>query len=92
MAVKSPRWVTMSRNHRNHMEVTFPFEVDKSNAKFRQVFWTRFFFKFIYFERNRESVSGGGAEREGKRESQTGSMFSTEPNAGLDLTNCEIMT
>ena len=31
--------------------------------------------KIIYFERDRDSGSGGGAEREGKRESQAGSML-----------------
>ena len=46
---------------------------------------------FIYFERDRETQ-----EREGqrKRESQAGSFntVSTEPEAGLELTNHEIMT
>ena len=40
-------------------------------------------------------MSGGGAEREGDTESQAGSRFqtvSTEPDAGLELTNCEIVT
>ena len=52
---------------------------------------------FIYFwerERQRQSVSGGGAEREGDTESEAGSRpwtVSTEPNMGLELTNCEIM-
>lgn len=43
MAVKSPPWVTVFRNPRKPTEVTFPSEVDKSNAKSRQVFWMRFF-------------------------------------------------
>ena len=55
---------------------------------------------FIYFgEREREHMracmSGGGAEREGDTESKTGSRpqaVSTEPDAGLKLTDCEIMT
>ena len=37
----------------------------------------------------------GGAEREGDTESEVGSRLwavSTEPDAGLELTNCEIMT
>ena len=49
------------------------------------------------FERERESMSRGGAERE--RETQKpkqapGSVcaVSTEPNMGLELTNQEIMT
>ena len=33
---------------------------------------------FIYFERDRDSVSGGGAEREGERESQAGSKLSAQ--------------
>ena len=46
-------------------------------------------------ERKSVSVSEGGAEREGDTESGAGSRLravSTEPDAGLDLTNCEIMT
>lgn len=41
LAVKSPPWVPMFRNHRNQVEVTFPSEVSKSNAKSRQVFGVR---------------------------------------------------
>ena len=40
-------------------------------------------------------MSRGEAEREGDTESKTGSRLhtvSTEPDAGLQLTNCEIMT
>ena len=53
---------------------------------------------FTYFwkrERERQSVSGGGAEREGDTESEAGSRswaVSTEPEAGLELTDREIMT
>ena len=46
-------------------------------------------------ERERESMSGRGAEREGDPESKAGSRLctvSTEPNAGLEPMNCEIMT
>ena len=55
------------------------------------------FFNVCLFlrERQRQSVSGGGAEREGDAESEAGSRLwaiSTEPDAGLKLTNCEIMT
>ena len=50
----------------------------------------------IYFwERKRQSRSGGGAEREGDTESKAGSSLravSTEPDAGLELMKCEIMT
>ena len=53
---------------------------------------------FIYFwqrEREGESISRGGAEREGDTESEAGSRLwpvSTEPDVGLELTDCEIMT
>ena len=43
----------------------------------------------------RQSVSGGGAEREGDAESEAGSRLqavSTEPDVGLEPTNHEIMT
>ena len=46
-------------------------------------------------ERERQSVSGGGAEREGDTESEGGSRLwagSTEPDAGLEFINYEIMT
>ena len=53
---------------------------------------------FIYFW-DREITCRGGAERdggaEGDRESKAGSRLravSIEPDAGLELTNCEIMT
>ena len=42
-----------------------------------------------------ENTSGGGAESEEDTESKAGSRLravSTEPKAGLELTNCEIMT
>ena len=51
---------------------------------------------FIYFwDRERQSMSGGGAEREGDTESEAGSRLwavNTEPDKGLELTNQEIMT
>ena len=56
------------------------------------------FFVSIYSflrDRERQRVSGGGAEREGDTESETASRLravSTEPNTGLELTNHEIMT
>ena len=46
-------------------------------------------------ERERQSVTGRGAERETYTESKLGSRLSavnTDPNAGLKLVNCEIMT
>ena len=47
------------------------------------------------FERERQNVSGGGAEREGDTESEAGPRLravSTEPEVGLELTNGEIRT
>ena len=46
-------------------------------------------------ERERASERGGGAEREGDTEWEAGSRLgavSTEPDTGLEPTNCEIMT
>ena len=55
-----------------------------------------FFLMFVYFcERERQSVSEGGAEREEDKASGPGSRLqavSTEPDVGLELTDCEIMT
>ena len=51
---------------------------------------------FIYFWDNaRDRVQAAEGQTEGDTESEAGSRLwavSTEPNAGLDLTNCEIMT
>ena len=46
------------------------------------------------FERERQSVSGVGAEREGDTESEGSRLpaVSTEPDGGLKLTDLEIMT
>ena len=46
-------------------------------------------------DRERQSMSGEGAEREGDTESEAGSRLravSTEPDMGLELTDREIMT
>ena len=54
-----------------------------------------FFSTFIYFwDRERQSMNGVGAEREGDTESETGSRLraiSPEPDAGLELTDREIV-
>ena len=51
---------------------------------------------FIYFwQRQRQNASGLGAERKGDTEAEAGSRLwaiSKEPDAGLELTSCEIMT
>ena len=54
-------------------------------------------FLFLKREKKREkdSMSGEGSEREGDTESEAGSRLwdvSTEPDAGLEPTNHEIMT
>ena len=55
-----------------------------------------FYFFIVYlFLRERERVSREGAEREGDTESEAGSRLravSTEPDAGLEPTNREILT
>ena len=55
-----------------------------------------FFSTFIYFwDRERQSMNGGGAEREGDTELETGSRLwaiSPEPDAGLEPTDREIVT
>ena len=53
-----------------------------------------YFFKFIYFERERERahMSREVAERGGERVPSRLEAVSTEPDAGLELKNHEIMT
>ena len=59
-------------------------------------FFLIFFSTFIYFwARERQSLNGGGAEREGDTESEAGSRLravSPEPDAGLELPDREIVT
>ena len=52
----------------------------------------RFFFKFIYFKRERERESRTEAEREGERNPSRLYTVSVEPNVGLKLMNFEIIT
>ena len=58
--------------------------------------YCHFFFFYIYsFLRDRDRAQVGEGQREGDTESEAGSRLravSTEPHAGLELTNCEIMT
>ena len=52
-------------------------------------------FILVLRERERQSGSGGGAKREGDVECEAGSRLravSTEPDVGLELTNCEVIT
>ena len=55
------------------------------------------FFNIYSFLRDKErhNMSGGGVEREGDTESEAGSRLravSTEPDAGLESRNCEIIS
>ena len=50
------------------------------------------FFCLYLFERDRRGVSRGGAEREGERIRSKLHAASRDPDAGLELTDCEIMT
>ena len=53
------------------------------------------FFNVYLFLKERKRLSGRGAERKGDTEPQAGSRLpavSTEPDAGLEPTNHEIMT
>ena len=59
------------------------------------VFLFFFYFLMFIFERESKHMSRGGAERAGDTESEAGSrlwLISTEPDAGLELANREIMT
>ena len=54
-----------------------------------------FFFNVYLFLGQRQSMNGGGSEREGDTESEAGSRLraiSPEPDAGLELTDREIVT
>ena len=54
-----------------------------------------FFFNVYFWDRERQSMSVGGAETEGDTEFEAGSRLravSTEPDAGLEPTKREIMT
>ena len=59
------------------------------------IFFSFFFNVYLFLRgRKRQSVSRGGADR-GDTESKAGSRLwavSTEPDTGLELTNCNIMT
>ena len=69
---------------------------EKDKFKFKSV--SNFFFDVYLFLRERERDSvwvGEGAEREGDTEPKAGSRLwavSTEPDVGLELTSCEIIT
>ena len=73
-----------------------PSSLDSSHlhTHLSDIFLLNFFYVYLFL-RKRQSVSGGGAEREGDPESEAGSRLravSTEPHAGLELGSREIMT
>ena len=58
------------------------------------VFFNFFFYIYLLFLRDGESTSGEG-QREKETESEAGSRLravSTEPDVGLELTRCDVMT
>ena len=78
--------VQLSQTHQNYVNV-FP-------TRWTVIEWLLFvcFFMFIYFwERERESAHSGGVEKE-RDKGFWSWLVSTEPDVGLELTSCEIMT
>ena len=66
--------------------------IDQRNE---EIFFLMFYLFLRERERERQSMSEGGEERERDTESEAGSRLlavNTEPNEGLKLTSCEIMT
>ena len=68
---------------------TIPFYVYTSLHYFLKPFESYLF--FTYFFERRVSEQGRGKKREKERESQAVSVLA-EPDAGLNLVNCEILT
>ena len=79
-----------------HLDVFFGKMLIQALCPFKK----KIFLMFIFHrererERERQSMSGGGEEREGDTESKAGSRLravSTEPEAGLELPDREIVT
>ena len=77
-------------------QLTPPLPSLHSCSLYPSIFFLAFFF-YVYLFFERESTSRGGAEREGEgdTESEAGSRLraiSPEPDAGLELTDCKIVT
>ena len=68
--------------------------LDLENICFKLYFLFQKFFKVYYIERGSMSVctNRGGAEGRRDRIPSRLHTVSTEPNVGLELTNCEIMS
>ena len=85
----------MARNTKMKRSLCQHSRVREPSLEYSKPLFFNFFFNVYLFLRLRQTVSGGGAEREGDTESEAGCRLravSTVPDAGLELTNCEIMT
>ena len=70
-------------------------QLESRDQETSNVLFFVFFFNVYFWDRERQSMNGRGAEREGDTESETGSRLlaiSPEPDAGLELTDREIAT
>ena len=104
LSVTLEQAIILARSHglppRYIMQATDVMRKQVSHTQFRDCFTgPGFFFFYIFhvylFLRERKRERGGGAKREWDTESEAGfrlQAVSTEPNSGLELTNCEIMT
>ena len=85
-------------NQEGHRDEPPGFSDARGRARFisLSIFFLIIFLTVIFErERERQSVSGAGAEREGDADTEAGPRLpavSTEPDAGLELTDREIMT
>ena len=87
---------TINNIHKKH-PVILSFGVFVAIEHFLFYQWDLIFFQFFktFYLFLRDSVREGGAQRVGDTESEAGSglsAVSTEPDMGLELTNCKIMT
>ena len=87
-------WVSFCSQGKNQNKPWYPKSFFNLKSQGFLLWFLQKFFKFIYFERDRDSMSGGGAERErGERESQAGSALPAQsPTRGSNPWNGEIMT
>ena len=102
---KSPlafiRYSLISLDMFSHILVIFVWCSTFNMSELIFFFFLNFYYFFLFFnilfifERERPSMRRWGAEREGDIESEEGSRLcavNTEPNAGLKLVGCEILT
>ena len=96
-SLSAPPLLTLHLSHQIHHQIPWILSSHNMSHVFVPLFKKKIFFNVYLFWRERGSsrTSGGGAEREGNTETKAGSRLravSTEPDAGLEPTNCEIMT